>query len=117
MNESIVIQETMIIAVVCICVTALIIAVMYFNSKHKIESHRTLQRVLESNAELTPEIRQLISKRPQNETDRRRGIFLMCISVVTAVILFFIGGNAWLVGCLPFAIGCIYFILSKTRSA
>ncbi len=116
MHEAMLIHETIIIAVVCLCITALIIALMYFKSKTQLETHKTLQRVLESNAEITPEIQSLISKQPQQEIDRRRGIFLIAFSFAATLVLFFLGGMAWMFGIVPLIIGVIYLALAKYRS-
>ena len=115
MNEPVILHETIIIAVICLCVTALIIAFMYFKSKQKIETHRTLQRVLDSDSDITPEIQSLIASQPQSEIDRRRGAFLITISLASSFVLFFIGGMAWMFGLIPFVMGCIYLGLSGFR--
>ena len=115
MTEAAIMHETIIIAVVCVCVTALIIALMYFKSKQKIETHRTLQRVLDSDSEITPEIQSLIARQPQSDIDHRRGVFLITLSIASSLVLFFIGGMAWMFGLIPLVIGLIYLTLSRVR--
>ncbi len=109
-------DHEIIIIVACICVTVLVVAAMYIRSVSQNESQRTLQKVLDSNTELTPELLALVQVHKQDKSDIRRGIFLVVASITSGSVLFFAGGIAWMFACIPLVVGLTYLVLPSILS-
>ncbi len=109
-------EHEMIIIVACICVTVLVVVAMYIRSGSQNESQRTLQKALDSNTELTPELLALVRVQKQDKSDTRRGVFLVVASIATGSVLFFAGGMAWKFAFIPLVVGLTYLVLPSILS-
>jgi hypothetical protein len=109
-------EHEVIIIVACICVTVLVVVAMYIRSVSQNESQRTLQKALDSNTELTPELLALVQVRKQDKSDIRRGIFLVVASIASGGALFFVGGSAWMFSGIPLVVGLTYLALPSILS-
>ncbi len=106
-------EENLLIAVGFICATILMIAAMYIKTSSKNEAQRTIQKALDSNSELTPELMDLVQSQKQETSDFRRGIFLVVVSIACGCALFFSGGFAWMFASIPLVVGLTYLALPK----
>jgi len=109
-------EHEILIIVACICVTVLVVAAMYIRSVSQNESQRTLQKALDSNTELTPELLALVQVQRQDKSDIRRGIFLVVASIASGGVLFFAGGIAWMFAGIPLVVGLTYLVLPSILS-
>lgn len=109
-------EHELIIIVACICVTVLVVVAMYIRSASQNESQRTLQKALDSNTELTPELLAVVQVHKQDKSDTRRGIFLVVVSIAAGSVLFFVGGMAWMFAGIPLVVGLTYLVLPSILS-
>lgn len=102
-----------------VCVTLIIIAVLFFINRTKIAKQRTLQSLIETGKDVTPELLESlglkVKKMPKD--DFRKGILLFVTGMVLTLILKMIGGFAWIFGLLPIIIGLVYIVFSRLNSA
>jgi Domain of unknown function (DUF6249) len=83
-------------------------ATIYVIGRLKIEQERTLQKALERGVALETLGPMLAMSR--SSRDLRRGILLIAVGVAWSTITYFVGGQAWLAGIGPIAIGAAYVI-------
>jgi len=102
-----------------ICVTLIIISVLFFINRTKIAKQRTIQSLVETGKDITPELLESlglkVKKLPQN--DFRKGVLLFITGVVLTLIFKMMGGSAWIFGMLPIIIGIVYIVFSRLNSA
>jgi len=102
-----------------VCVTLIIIAVLFFINRTKIAKQKTLQSLVETGKEITPELLESlglkVKKLPQD--DFRKGTLLFVTGMILTLILKMIGGLAWIFGLLPIIIGLVYIVFSRLNSA
>ena len=88
----------------------IIAIVLYFKSKEKAQFHESMQKLIESGQELSPELLQSIPGYVEDETkknDIRSGVILMGVGAGIGLLGYFGLGNSvvWAVGLLLGAIG------------
>jgi hypothetical protein len=88
----------------------IIAIVLYFKSKEKAQFHESMQKLIESGQELSPELLQSIPGYVEDETkknDIRSGVLLMGVGAGIGLLGYFGLGNSvvWAVGILLGAIG------------
>jgi len=102
-----------------ICITLIIICVLFFINRAKIAKQRTIQSLVETGKDITPELLQSlglkVKKLPQN--DFRKGVLLFVTGMVLTLILKMIGGIVWIFGILPIILGIVYIVFSRLNSA
>jgi len=102
-----------------ICGTLLVISVLFFINRTKVTKQETLQKLIESGKEITPELLEsldlVMKKQPQN--DFRRGMLLLVTGIVLTLTFIPVGGIAWIFGFLPIVVGLIYLAFSKLKAA
>jgi len=102
-----------------VCVTLIIIAVLFFINRTKIAKQRTLQSLVETGKEITPELLESlglkVKKLPQD--DFRKGVLLFVTGMMLTLILKIIGGIIWIFGIVPIIIGLVYIVFSRLNSA
>ena len=101
------------------CVTLIIIAVLFFINRTKIAKQKTLQSLVETGKEITPELLESlglkVKKLPQD--DFRKGVLLFVTGMILTLILKMIGGIIWIFGIVPIIIGLVYIVFSRLNSA
>jgi len=102
-----------------VCVTLIIIAVLFFINRTKIAKQKTLQSLVETGKEITPELLESlglkVKKLPQD--DFRKGVLLFVTGMILTLILKMIGGVIWIFGIVPIIIGLVYIVFSRLNSA
>jgi hypothetical protein len=102
-----------------VCVTLIIIAVLFFINRTKIAKQKTLQSLVETGKEITPELLESlglkVKKLPQD--DFRKGVLLFVTGMILTLILKMIGGIIWIFGIVPIIIGLVYIVFSRLNSA
>jgi len=102
-----------------VCVTLIIIAVLFFINRSKIAKQRTIQSLVETGKDITPELLESlglkVKKLPQN--DFRKGVLLFVTGMVLTLIFKMMGGFAWIFGILPIILGIVYIVFSRLNSA
>ena len=102
-----------------ICVTLIIIAVLFFINRTKVAKQRTIKSLVETGKDITPELLESlglkVKKLPQD--DFRKGILLFVIGMVLTLILKMIGGIIWIFGIVPTILGIVYIVFSRINSA
>ncbi|NQZ87398.1 MAG: hypothetical protein HRT54_07430 [Colwellia sp.] len=102
-----------------VCITLIIIAVLFFINRSKIAKQRTIQSLVETGKDITPELLESlglkVKKLPQN--DFRKGILLFVTGMVLTLIFKMMGGFAWMFGLLPIILGIVYVVFSRLNSA
>lgn len=102
-----------------VCVTLIIISVLFFINRTKISKQKTIQALVETGKDITPELLDSlgleVKKQPQN--DFRKGVLLSITGIVVTLILKAIGGFAWIFGLLPIIIGIVYIVFSRLNLA
>jgi hypothetical protein len=102
-----------------ICVTLIIISVLFFINRTKIAKQKTIQSLVETGKDITPELLESlglkVKKRPQD--DFRKGVLLFVIGMVLTLILKSIGGIIWIFGIVPIILGIVYIVFSRLNSA
>ena len=102
-----------------VCVTLIIISILFFINRSKIAKQRTIQSLVETGKDITPELLESlglkVKKLPQN--DFRKGVLLFVTGMVLTFILKMIGGFAWIFGIQPIILGIVYILLSRLKSA
>ncbi len=102
-----------------VCITLIIIAVLFFINRSKIAKQRTIQSLVETGKDITPELLESlglkVKKLPQN--DFRKGVLLFVTGMVLTLIFKMMGGFAWIFGILPIILGIVYIVFSRLNSA
>ncbi|NQZ22568.1 MAG: hypothetical protein HRT53_10970 [Colwellia sp.] len=102
-----------------VCITLIIIAVLFFINRSKIAKQRTIQSLVETGKDITPELLESLGlkakKLPQN--DFRKGVLLFVTGTVLTLIFKMMGGFAWVFGILPIILGIVYIVFSRLNSA
>ena len=73
----------------------------------------TLQALAESNSDISKDAIDALMPNNRAENDYRRGVLLFAIGLLLTLVLFFEGGNGWMIGLFPTVIGGIYIAFSK----
>lgn len=97
-------------------VSLILSTVVYVTGRLRIEQQRTLQKLLDSGGRIVdlPDTAGF-TRRP--DRDLRRGLLLIAIGVLWALVTFFIGGRAWILGVAPTALGLICLLFWKLDGA
>ena len=102
-----------------VCITLIIIAVLFFINRSKIAKQRTIQSLVETGKDITPELLESlglkVKKFPHN--DFRKCILLFVTGMVLTLIFKMMGGFAWMFGLLPIILGIVYVVFSRLNSA
>jgi hypothetical protein len=102
-----------------ICGTLIVIAVLFFINRAKVAKQETLQKLVESGKEITPELLEsldlVMKKQPQN--DFRKGMLLFVTGTALTLTFIPIGGIAWIFGFLPIIVGLVYLAFSRLKAA
>ncbi len=102
-----------------VCITLIIIAVLFFINRSKIAKQRTIQSLVETGKDITPELLESlglkVKKLPQN--DFRKGVLLFVTGMILTLIFKMMGGFAWVFGILPIILGIVYIVFSRLNSA
>lgn len=102
-----------------VCVTLIIIAVLFFINRTKVAKQRTIQSLVETGKDITPELLESlglkVKKLPQD--DFRKGVLLFVTGMVLTLILKMIGGIIWIFGIVPIILGIVYIVFSRLNSA
>ena len=102
-----------------ICATLLVVAVLYFINRNKVAKQQTLQKLVESGKEITPQLLEsldLVTKK-QPQSDFRRGMLLLVTGIVLTLTFMTMGVIAWVFGLLPIIIGLVYIGFSRMKAA
>lgn len=102
-----------------ICLTVLLIVVLILMNRSKISKQKTLQTLLETGQELTPEVLETIGipQKNQPQKDFRRGVLMIISGGILTVAFKLMGGIAWVFGFFPMIIGFVYLIFSRIKLA
>ena len=73
----------------------------------------TLQTLAETNSEVSNEVLEALMPTHRAENDFRRGVLLLGIGLPLAIVLYELGGDAWLLSLFPIVVGAIYIAFSK----
>lgn len=102
-----------------VCLTFIIISVLFFINRAKIAKQRTIQSLVETGKDITPELLESlglkVKKLPQN--DFRKGVLLFATGTVLTLIFKMMGGFVWIFGILPIILGIVYIVFSRLNSA
>jgi len=102
-----------------ICATLIIISVLFFINRTKISKQNTIQKLIETGKDITPELLESldlkVKQQPQN--DFRKGVLLFITGIILTFILKIIGGFIWIFGLLPVIIGIVYIVFSRLNLA
>ena len=105
--------------IVGVCVALIITAALFFINRTKVAKQRTIQTLVESGKDITPELLESlglkVKKVPQD--DFRKGVLLFVSGVVLTLILKIIGGMIWIFGIAPTILGIVYIVFSRLNSA
>jgi len=102
-----------------VCFTIFIIAVLFFINRVKIAKEKTMQKLLESGKEITPEVLDSLGlgNKQKPQSDFRRGILLIVAGSIFTPVFMFMGGVAWMFGLFPILIGVVYLVFSRVKAA
>jgi hypothetical protein len=101
------------IAVAGILGVSLILAVLvHASARLRIEQQRTLQKLLDSGGSIDS-LATVDGFGHRAGRDLRRGILLAAIGAAWSLVTFFIGGQAWILGAVPVAVGLAYVLFWK----
>ena len=101
------------------CATLVLIVVMWIIHRNKQQKQITLQKLIESGQQLSPEILESLNlttkSRPQQ--DFRKGILLVVSGVIMTTIFKLMGGFGWVFGFVPLVLGLVYIAFSRLKTA
>jgi Mg2+ and Co2+ transporter CorA len=101
-----------------VSIAAVLLGFIFNRTKVKAKQQQTIQKIIESGQNLSPELIASVAKKEQNEhVDISRGILLICFAV--AMVIFGLmgikdSGFAWL-GAFPLALGVAFLIIDKIK--
>lgn len=101
-----------------ISITAVILGFIFNRTKVKTKQQQTLQKLIESGQNLSPELISSVARQDKNEhIDFSRGTLLISFSI--AMVIFGLlgieeSGFAWL-GAFPLALGFAFLIIHKVK--
>ena len=103
-------ESSVVVIVSLICVTLLIIAVLFIGSRAKLAQERTLQRMMESNEEVDPRLLEMAGLAANQGVDQdfRRGVIFVVSGATLGIVFYQMGGSAWKFSFLPMVIGAVY---------
>jgi hypothetical protein len=102
-----------------VCVTLIIIAVLFFINRAKVAKQRTIQALVETGKDITPELLESLGLKVKRlpENDFRKGVLLFVTGAVLTLVFKMIGGVIWVFGLLPIILGIVYVVFSRLNSA
>jgi hypothetical protein len=102
-----------------ICLTIILLAYFYFNSRNRIEVQKTIRDAISKGGELTPEhIAEISNIKPSKMTDLRRGIILLAlgVAILLAGVLLGFTENMAAIAMFPIMLGCGFLTTWKLNS-
>ena len=103
-------QDPMLIAAGLVGAAVILATIIYSFGRLKLEQQKTLQMLLEKDESTRAEWSRIMGPSHRAENDFRRGILLLCLGVSLTVLFFFMGGIAWMFGCVPITLGLVYLL-------
>ena len=102
-----------------VCVTAIIIAVLFFINRTKLAKQKTIQSLIAAGKEVTPELLESLGIRTKHSPsqDFRKGILLLVMGLILTLIFKIMGGIGWILGLIPIIAGLVYLAFSKMKAA
>ena len=98
-----------------VCVTLIIIAILFFINRTKVAKQRIIQALVETGKDITPELLESlglkVKKLPQD--DFRKGVLLFVSGTILTFTFKMIGGIIWIFGLLPIILGIVYIGFSR----
>ena len=112
-------SEHLVPIILFISFAAIIIGLLYYRHKIKAKQQQTIQKLIEKEQQLTPELIAAIGKKSESEhSDLSRGVVLIAFAVAIVLygtIALYDDPEFAALGVFPFAIGIAYLVINKVK--